>query len=119
VVPPRLLVPSSWFRTTSTGSSDTAGSERVAARCRTWGSPGFPTAWRDFRRSVGQTGVSRRRITLQRFPLVSSRTRSPGPLPSCRSSSVPLRGRTSLRSSVTTAGSMTMRRPRPVSRFAA
>jgi len=53
------------------------------------------------------------------FPSSAAVPGLPGHLPSCRSSSVPLRGRTSLRSSVTTAGSTTMRGPRPVSRSAA
>jgi hypothetical protein len=65
------------------------GSEPVAARCRTWGSLGFVPAPPWPLERLREARESPQRNTLRRLSLVGSRTPSPGPLPSCRSSSVP------------------------------
>lgn len=75
---------------------------------------------RGLRRGFGKRGSPPQRNTLRRLSLVSSRTPSPGPLPSCRSSParLPLRADVRLRSAPMSppVGRRVPRRPRPRSR---
>jgi len=83
---PPAHVPSSWFLTTSTASS-TQGLRVCCTPLPVLGFIAFPAPGsRCFRRSIGRRDAfpAMRVRTLRRVPLVSSRTASLRPLPSCR-----------------------------------